>query len=254
MTVKNARKGGAYRPIIAAITAAAALSACTAPQPGARVNDPFEPVNRAVHGFNVGMDGVVYRPVSVGYGTVVPKPVRDGISNVSETVDTPRRAINAFLQGNVENGFHNTARFILNATVGILGFFDPASTIGLDERDTDFGETLKIWGAEEGAIVVAPFFGHYTERHLAGDVVDIFLNPFSLVLGFPDNVPALTVQGAEFASDRYDFRDTIDTVLYESADSYIQSRLIYLESRRFDLGVVPEEDAFFDPYEDLYAE
>lgn len=247
-------QSGWVRPIIAGLAATALSAGCTAPQPGVEINDPFEPVNRGVHGFNVAVDRAIYRPVSIGYGTVVPPPVRRGVSNVAETIDTPRRAVNSFLQGNIENGFHNTARFILNATVGIVGIFDPATSIGLDERDTDFGETLFIWGADEGAIVVTPFFGHYTQRHLAGDIGDIFLNPFSLILNWPNNVPSVVVTVADYGGDRYDFRDTVDTVLYESADSYAQLRLIYLENRRFELGVTTEEDAFFDPYEDLYAD
>ena len=242
------------RPVFLTLAVLTLVAGCTTPRPGAEVNDPYEPVNRAVHSFNVVMDQAVYRPVSVGYGTVVPVPVRRGVSNVAQTIDTPKRAINSFLQGNIENGFHNTARFILNATVGIAGIFDPATRIGLDERNTDFGETLKVWGAPEGAIVVAPFFGPYTERHLAGDITDIFLNPFSLILNYPDNLPSIGVTLGDFAGDRYDFRDTIDTVLYESADSYAQTRLIYLENRRFVLGTAPETDVILDPYEDLYAD
>jgi len=252
--VSNHRQPGQSRSFLVALLAMAALAGCATQQPGQEINDPIEPVNRAVHSFNTGLDRVAFRPVSVAYGTVVPKPVRQGFSNMAETVDTPKRAINAFLQGNIENGFHNTARFILNATGGILGFFDPASTIGLDERNTDFGETLYVWGAEEGAIINTPFFGPYTQRHLTGEVVDIFLNPFSLILNWPDNIPSVAVTLSDYASDRYDFRDTLDTVLYESVDSYAQTRQIYLDNRRFKLGATVEEDAFFDPYEELYAE
>ncbi|MCV6598725.1 MAG: VacJ family lipoprotein [Mangrovicoccus sp.] len=243
-----------YRSQLLALTAITALAGCVTAQPGQEFNDPIEPVNRAVHSFNVGVDRVAYRPASIAYGTVIPQPIRQGVSNMAETIDTPKRAINSFLQGNIENGFHNTARFILNATGGVLGFFDPASTIGLDERNTDFGETLYVWGAEEGAIVNTPFFGPYTQRHLTGEIVDIFLNPFSLILNWPNNVPAVTVTLADYAADRYDFRDTLDTVLYESTDSYAQTRQAYLENRRFRLGATNEEDAFFDPYEELYAE
>lgn len=254
MNVTKRASSAVFRPIFLAVATLTLVAGCTAPRPGVEINDPYEPVNRAVHSFNTVIDQAVYRPTSVGYGTVVPPPVRQGVSNVAQTIDTPRRAINGFLQGNIENGLHNTVRFGVNATLGIVGIFDTASAIGLDERDTDFGETLKIWGAPEGAIVVAPFFGPYTERHLTGDIGDIFLNPFSLILNFPDNVIPVSTTLADFAGDRYDFRDTIDTVLYESTDSYAQTRLIYLENRRFVLGTATETDVILDPYEDLYAD
>ncbi|MEM1363797.1 MAG: VacJ family lipoprotein [Pseudomonadota bacterium] len=231
-----------------------AVTGCTAPPPSTEINDPLEPVNRGVHNFNVAIDQAFFRPVAVAYGTVVPRPVRQGVSNVADTLDTPRRAINHLLQGDVVNGVHNFWRFVVNATVGIGGIFDVATPIGLDERNTDFGETLFIYGAGEGPIVTTPFFSHYTTRNLAGEIGDIFLNPFSLILNYPDNLGAIAVAGADLTGDRYDFRDTVDTVLYDSADSYVATRQIYLENRRFELGVTPEEEAFFDPYEDLYAD
>jgi len=57
-------------------------------------------------------------------------------------------------------------------------------------------------------------------------------------------------------SDRGRFTDTVDSILYESADSYAQARLIYLQNRRFELGASVADtslDPSADPYEDPYA-
>jgi len=85
--------------------------------------------------------------------------------------------VNNALQGDLDGVSINTMRFILNTLVGVGGIFDPAGTIGLDEVETDFGQTLAVWGVPEGAFLELPLVGPSTERDLAGDVVDIFIDP-----------------------------------------------------------------------------
>ena len=53
--------------------------------------------------------------------------------------------------------------------------------------------------------------------------------------------------------ERGRFSDTVDSIRYESADSYAQARLIYLQNRRFELAR-DDEDAFLDLYNDPYAD
>lgn len=241
-----------------------AVSGCTTGQPAGpgEFNDPYEGTNRKIHNFNKGVDRVVYRPVSNVYGTVLPKPVRQGVLNFADAVDTPRRIVNNVLQGDIEDGVHNFFRFAVNATVGVLGIFDPATAIGIESRDTDFGETLHVWGVGEGAYVSVPFFGPSTQRDLTGDVVDLITNPLNLIIGPPESYVATGAKAGEFADERYTFRDSIDDLLDNSADSYAQARQIYIESRRFDLGVPaggasadggidPYADGGIDPYEEF---
>ncbi len=220
--------------------AALSLSACAAQGPSGagaeRPEDPLESVNRAVFEFNRGFDRALFRPVSVGYGYAFPAYVRDKVNNVQYHFNLPAEMINAGLQGRGVNFWHNTFRFLLNSTVGVLGIFDPATSFGLERRETDFGETLFVWGAGEGAFVTVPFLGPYTTRHLTGDVVDVFLNPLSFIgLDPPESYIPIGTYVAEAADQRFEFRDSIDSVLYESADGYAQTRLIYLENRRFTL-------------------
>ena len=232
-----------------------ALSACSVGDPGADFHDPYEGVNRATHAVNVELDRSALRPASQVYGTIVPSPVRQSVDNVGDNLGMPSAVMNKLLQGNIADAIHNTARFAVNTTLGVLGLFDPATDMGLEERDTGFGETLAVWGANEGAYLVLPVLGPSTERDTAGLIVDALTNPIGTVLGTQLGDEAeensLSFTAASVINDRYELTSTIDNILYESADSYAQLRLFYLDSRRFALGET-NDDAATDIYDDLY--
>ncbi len=223
------------------------------------INDPTEPTNRAIHQFNVGVDRAIVRPVSTAYGTVVPEPARESLSNFAGNLDQPLHVVNDILQFRFDDAAQNTFRFLVNTTFGLGGFFDPATDMGLYAEDTDFGETLHVWGVSEGAYMVLPLLGPSTSRDTAGFVVDRVMNPTRL-LGEVEQDYATGVAVADLANTRYQFRDTIDGLLYDSIDGYAQSRLLYLQNRRFELRgnqpldfADPYEDSYIDPYEDPYA-
>lgn len=232
------------------ILAVIILAACTTPDGPNDIHDPIEPVNRAFHGVNKGLDEVIVNPAAQVYGTVLPDPARQGVRNFADNLGLPSAVLNDLLQFKLEDAFVNSARFLFNSTVGIAGLFDPASSIGVEERSTDFGETLHVWGFGEGAYLELPLLGPSTGRDAVGSVVDFVTNPFNAVGSHPeaDIIVGGTV-GARLG-DRYTFSDSIDSVLYESADSYAQARSIYLQNRRFELGGASEEQ-YFDPYEAL---
>lgn len=227
------------------VAAAAFMSACGPQPPPPQVLDPAEATNRKVHEFNKGFDTFLFRPASQVYGTILPAPVRQGVTNVSETFEAPVDVVNNLLQGKPDEAAQNVLRFAVNLTMGIGGLFDAASALGLPKPDTDFGETLHVWGAPEGNYVEVPIFGPSTERDVMGRVVDAVLNPLQW-LGPIDLSSRL--------GDRYRFTNTFDSVLYDSADSYSQTRMAYIQSRRFELGQAVPDDAAIDPYEDPYAE
>jgi phospholipid-binding lipoprotein MlaA len=143
---------------------------------------------------------------------------------------------------------HNLFRFAINSTLGIAGLFDPATSMGLEARDSDFGQTLHVWGVGEGAFVEMPVFGPRTERDAWGTVVDIALNPTRIIL--PADVPTVEARAVQLVDARHSFGSTIDGVLYDSADSYALSRSIYLQNRRFFLAE-GQSDVYFDPYDDF---
>lgn len=235
---------------IAALLAAVVLGACSVPNEPVEVHDPYENTNRRIHSFNKGLDSVVLRPTSQVYGIVLPQPVRRGVSNFANYIDTPRFIANDLAQGNVQDAGHNFARFVLN-TFG-LGLLDIAGSAGVDSRRTGFGETLFVWGTPEGAYVELPVFGPSNERDAVGQVVDFVSNPLSSVLGASEEFIPPSANILDRVGQRYEFGSTIDSLLYESADSYAQTRNLYLQNRRFELG--DEQDFAFDPYDDPFFE
>lgn len=225
-----------------------AIAACTPAPPGADFNDPFEETNRAVHGFNTDLDRVLLRPAGQA-ASQLPMEIREPVSNFADNVGLPGMILNGFLQGDIGGASTNTFRFILNTTVGIGGLFDPAGAIGLGEETTDFGETLAVWGVPEGAYVELPVFGPSTERDATGRIVDLVIDPLKHVGTQPQLDYGTGARVADVVIARGTFGDTIDSVLYESADSYAQARLVYLQNRRFELGEEasgPDIDPFAD--------
>jgi phospholipid-binding lipoprotein MlaA len=230
------------------------LAGCSTSDTPGEINDPYEPFNRAVHASNKGADRVFFRPASQAYGSVVPEPVRRSLSNASSNLSGPRNVANDLLQGNVEDAGHNLMRFLVNTTIGVFGIFDPASgSFGLNNRDTSFADTLAVWGVQEGAYLELPLFGPSTERDAIGQFVDIFTNPLDSVFDEGPEIAAFT-SFPSVLNSRFELADTVDGILYESADSYAQLRLFYLESRRFQLSGQSSAENAFDPYENLYEE
>lgn len=221
------------------LLAAVGVSACAAPESAVTrdgVHDPFEKTNRRIHAFNRGLDRGLVRPAGVGVSIVLPNVVEDGISNFADNIDMPSVMVNGLLQGDLALTGLAFSRFSVNTLFGFAGLFDVATAFQIPEADTDFGETLYVWGVEEGPYIELPVIGPSTQRHTIGRVVDVFTNPLSYVLSGSGTYlsPGATV--GQRLSDRGRFTDTVDAILYESTDSYAQLRLIYLQNRRFELG------------------
>ncbi len=231
------------------------LAGCAAGTPG-QINDPYEATNRRVHAFNKGMDEHLVRPLTSsskdGEGE---KKGENGVlvvvGNVGGNLTLPGKAVNSLLQGRPGKAAQNTGRFLINSTLGLGGLHDPAGReFGLEEVDTDFGETLYVWGAPEGAYVELPLLGPSTQRDAFGKVVDLFIDPLDYVI---EDHEALAITGIKLASkigDRARFGDTVDSILYDSADSYAQTRLLYLNHRWYELGMEGGEIDPYDPYEE----
>lgn len=219
---------------MAAIGAVAlGLSACATNSPenaALGINDPYEnSVNRSIHSFNKGFDRYALRPVSQGYDAVTPGLFRLLISNALNHLEAPRDFANHILTAEFESAGRTLLRFAVNTTVGAGGLLDPATDFELEKEDADFGKTLAVWGAGEGVYYEIPFLGPSTVRHTAGRVVDLALAPTSY-LGEPLIAGGVAAVAAVEARD--DNLGAIDSVLYDSPDSYIAVRSFYLDARR----------------------
>ncbi len=235
---------------------AAAVAACSAPGPDHPPGTPFDPYekrNRQVHAFNKKLDRAVLRPVSRGYSAFMPDDIETAVGRFAFNLSLPQSVVNNILQGNMKGATEDTYRFVVNTTLGLGGFFDPATELGMPEAtEADFGQTLHVWGVRQGAYVESPVFGPSTERDSAGKVVDLFTNPLSYVIDTPERYWGTAANVSAGLSQRARFSDTIDSVLYDSADSYAQARSLYLQNRRFKLAE-GGTDAYLDPYDDPYG-
>ncbi len=238
----------------AALLALALVSACAGANrpPPEGINDPNEVANRKVHEFNKAFDSAFFGPASNAYGKGVPAPVRARVQDFAANISLPSLIVNQLLQARLDDAGHNFSRLLLNTTLGIGGLFDVASDVGLEERTTDFGETLHVWGLGEGNYVVMPFFGPSTSRDAVGTVVDFFTNPLTYTLpGGRRYVPTAAGIVARFG-DRYTYASTIDDLMYNSEDPYTTMRLFYLDSRRYELSGGESGDDLYDIYEEAY--
>lgn len=230
---------------------AVCLSACSIAPEGVNIHDPYEERNRSVHAFNKSVSASL--PSGGGdEKSAIPPELTQRVISFSDTISLPGMVLNGVLQGDVEGVVANSFRFAVNSTVGVLGLFDPATAIGMKEHETDFGQTLEVWGFAEGAYLEVPFLGPTTERDLAGRIVDMIIDPLEHV-GHPYQIDYGTIGNlAARVVKVTDAGDTIDSVLVDNADSYAMLRLLYLQNRRYELGTTAPEEAF-DPYDDIYG-
>ena len=235
------------RPLL--LAALIALAGCAAPTPSAEVADPYEAQNRQVHAFNLGLDRTL-RPRDEA-APADPAPPSAGalmLSRAGANLGLPAAALNGALQGRPDAALANVARFAVNSTVGLLGLFDPAGAVGIAAQPADFGQTLHVWGVGEGNFLMLPVLGPSTTRDAAGRVVDALIDPLGQVIDPPEAYALTAVRVGGRIADRARLGGTIDSILDDSADSYAQLRLAYVQNRRFQLGVAGAAAGFEDPY------
>lgn len=207
-------------------------------------------MNRRAHAFNKGLDARVVKPLtsgmSKGEGSGIGSHAIGGIGNFGSNLAQPGKAVNHLLQGRPEPAVRTGFRFLVNSTLGLAGFLDPAGAdFALPEQDTDFGQTLAVWGLGEGPYLELPLMGPSTLRDTAGRLVDLVIDPMHGPLNRDQWLIGLGARVVSKAGERGRFGDSVDSILHESADSYAQTRLIWLQHRRHELGQEGDE---IDPY------
>lgn len=205
------------------------LSGCAAAPAKRDPRDPWERFNRTTYAFNDRLDKAVARPVARGYQKITPGFVRTGVSNFFNNLNTPTTIVNDVLQFQVKYFFADTGRFVLNSTLGLAGFFDPASAAGLEKRSADFGQTLGKWGIGTGPYLVLPVLGPSDVRDAFGRVGDRYTSIPTYTLNW--------VQGTgEFVAEAVDARYRLlatETLLENAYDKYAFVRNAYLQRRDF---------------------
>jgi phospholipid-binding lipoprotein MlaA len=232
---------GARTVFLGLAVVASLLSACATLPSGERdPRDRFERTNRAIHKFNDAVDRTVARPVAKAYVKVTPAPVRTGLGNFFRNLTYPTVIVNDLLQLKVKGFVNDTARLLVNTTIGIGGLFDPASQLGLNARDEDFGQTLGRWGVPAGPYVVLPLLGPSTVRDTVGFVGDQFTDPKTYV---ENDYAYYGLTALSLVDKRASLLGT-DEILQDSFDPYAFMRNAYLQRREYLVkdGNVPDEE------------
>ncbi|MDT8321877.1 MAG: VacJ family lipoprotein [Xanthomonadales bacterium] len=234
-------------PLAAALLLAALLlGGCASSQKTELTNpegDPWEPFNRKVHAFNMTVDEAVLRPVARGYDWIMPDAPQRGVRNFFRNLGYPVTFINLLLQGKLEEGMTATGRFLMNSSLGLLGFFDVATKVGIKEFDEDLGQTLAVWGWKDSRYLVVPFLGPFTVRDLLGGSADSYVDPVSYVAREEDNYVPLIVDLITRRAELLPLQPDLDA----AADPYLMIRDVHLQGREFDIydgnPPVPDYDA-----------
>ena len=249
-------------PLLAlSLVALLALSACSsmpktdAEQAEARmVNDPIEPVNRAIFDVNDFLDRLLIRPMAELYRVMVPPPVRDRVASVLHNMGEPVVLANNLMQGEVSNAGTTLSRFMINTTLGGGGMFEVASGYGFERQSGDFGQTLHAWGVGEGPYLVLPLFGPSNIRDAVGMGVDTVISPWKYVVAYGDTTTEDTFTITDAAASGLSRREAniegLDALREGSLDFYAQMRSVYRQHRAKQLGVtLAHETPVFEDYD-----
>ena len=201
------------------------------------VKDCFEKVNRGIFSFNQALDKVIFKPLAKGY-RVFPQPIRSGTSNALSNLGNVVTIPNNVLQGQFKDAGLNSARFVINSTLGIAGIFDVASYYGIKKRDKeDYGQTLGVWGAEPGCYFVLPVLGPTTVRDSIGSVVNIIggdawynvtVANDTQYFSEADYYASRLLSGVDFRAKNLESFDSLEN---SSVDLYASVRSLYLQDR-----------------------
>jgi len=199
--------------------------------------DCFEKINRATFALNEGLDKAIFKPVAQGYRKL-PSPIKTGTSNALDNLSNLITIPNNVLQGDVKNAGINTARLLVNTTIGILGFVDAADKMGFPKYvKEDYGQTFGKWGMGPGCYLVLPVLGPSTIRDTAGSFVNVMGGDPYYNLSVNGNNEFL--DGKLFAATKtisaIDFRakniETLENLEKNSIDFYASVRSVYLQDR-----------------------
>lgn len=219
--------------------------------PFPRVDDPLEPTNRALAGTDLALARYVIRPVAAIYRSAVPQDVREHLTKAADNLLYPGRLLNNLLQAKWSAAAEETGRFFVNTTVGVLGFFDPATDMGLHPRPEDFGQTFAKWGWKRSTYLFVPILGPSSIRDALGAIPDTYAEPATYYL------PAALGRRFHLASNGVEAALRQVEVNY---DAYEPARTLFTLNREVDVedfswardesGVTQSLDAIFLEPED----
>tara|TARA_B100000575_G_scaffold290796_1_gene295196 strand:- start:925 stop:1623 length:699 start_codon:yes stop_codon:yes gene_type:complete len=209
------------------------------------VNDPFENINRKTFEFNENLDEKILKPTAKFYSKFPPR-IKNGITNFFNNLEEVDTCVNQLLQGKPKKSANDLTRFIINSTVGLAGFIDVASKMGLERHEEDFGQTLAVWGVGEGPYVMLPGFGPSTLRDTLSMPVSSFL---SVTFHMTETDVNITLKSIDAIETRERLLD-VESLL--SGDKYVFVKDAYIQSIQYEVkdGINVQDD-FVDDMDDF---
>jgi len=209
------------------------------------VNDPFEEFNRKTFEFNENVDEKILKPVAKFYSNFPPK-IKNGVTNFFNNLEDVETSINQVLQGKPKKSINDISRFIINSTIGLAGFIDVASKIGLERHEEDFGQTLAVWGVRSGPYIMLPGLGPSTLRDTLSRPVSSFSSITFHMTDTDVNVALKTIDAIETRERLLD----VESLL--SGDKYSFVKDAYIQSINYEIkdGINVEDD-FIDDMDDF---
>lgn len=227
-----------------ALVATVFLSGCASLTSQAE-NDPLESVNRGIYAFNETADEYVLEPVAKGYKAVAPGFVDAGITNFFRNLDDVIVLVNDILQLKLNQAASDAGRLIVNSTVGVLGFVDVATGMGMPKHNEDFGQTLAVYGVGTGPYIVLPILGPSTLRDTVGLFADSYVDPIYQLHDSDAMWATVALKGVDARADLISTKKILDQA---SLDPYEFMRSGYFQRRNYLVydGNPPLEDLDFD--------
>lgn len=202
--------------------------------------DPWEGWNRNVYQFNQFADRYLLKPAAKFYQAITPEIVDIGITNFFRNLREPITVVNDLLQLKLTQAGMDSGRFLLNTTLGLAGFFDVATDLGLPRHREDFGQSLGHWGLGAGPYLELPLLGSSSVRDAFGLVPDIYASP---VVYVNDEIARATATALRVTDLRADLLKADELV---TGDRYIFLRDSYLQQREALVRDGEVEDDFGD--------
>lgn len=191
-------------------------------------NDPLEPINRVIFGFNQFADGLIIKPLALMYRDLLPPEMRRGTRNFLQNLRTPVTLANDIMQGKPGRAGTTIGRFVINSTIGLGGIMDMADEFDIEGHREDFGQTLAVWGTGEGFYLMLPLLGPSNPRDVVGFVADGFMDPLIYFLPNEALIARTAVRGID---ERESVVDTLDEIERTSLDFYATLRSLYRQRR-----------------------
>lgn len=209
----------------------------------AAVRDPWEGLNRKTFAFNEFLDGYFLKPLAKGYQAATPEPVDTGVTNFFSNLREVPSFVNHAVQARPADAAADAGRFIVNTTLGLLGVFDVASKLGIEQKETDFGLTLGRWGVGSGPYLMLPFLGPSSVRDAVGQAVDVYDYPVTY-LSAEVEIP---LRALDIVDSRAGLLETEELI---TGDRYTFLRNLYMQRRQFLQGGKVAEPSFDDEFDD----